>query len=54
MEIKNYSKEIDEEFIKLLEDSYSENSDFDEQMADKLSHVSWEVDNILKGEIKNG
>ena len=40
----------DEEFNKLLEELYHENSEYDEQMADKLSHVSWEVDNILKGE----
>jgi len=46
MEIKNYSKEKDEEFIKLLEESYRENSNFDEQMVEKLSHVSWEVDNM--------
>jgi len=39
-----------EEVIKLLEESFHENAEFDEQMADKLSHVSWEVDNILKGE----
>ena len=41
---------LDEEFIKLLEESYRENGELDEQMADKLSHVSWEIDNILKGE----
>jgi len=39
----------DEEFNKLLEELYHENSEYDEQMADKLSHVSWKVDNILKG-----
>ena len=50
MKIKNYSKEKDEELIKSLEESYRENSDFDEQMAEKLLDVSWEVDNILKGE----
>jgi len=46
MKIKNYSKEKDEEIIKSLEESYRENSNFDEQMAEKLSHVSWEVDNM--------
>jgi len=40
----------DEEFNKLLEESYLENGELDEQMAEKLSDVSWEVDNILKGE----
>ena len=40
----------DEEFNKLLEESYLENGELDEQMAEKLSDVSWEVDNIIKGE----
>jgi len=39
-----------EDYCKSLEESYCENSDFDEQMAEKLSDVSWEVDNIIKGE----
>ena len=37
----------DEEFNKLLEESYLENGELDEQMAEKLLDVSWEVDNIL-------
>ena len=41
---------LDEEFNKLLEELYRENGELDEQMAEKLSDVSWEVDNILKGE----
>ena len=41
---------LDEEFNKLLEELYRENGELDEQMAEKLSDVSWEVDNILKEE----
>jgi len=39
-----------EDYCKSLEESYHENSDFDEQMAEELMCVSFEVDNILKGE----
>ena len=41
-----------ENYCKSLEESYCENVEFDEQMAEELMCVSFEVDSILKGEIK--
>jgi len=38
----------DEEFYKLLEESYHENRELDEQMTEDLIYVSWETDKILE------
>ena len=40
----------DEGYYKLLEESYYDNAEFDEYMAEKLTYVSWQVDNISKGD----
>jgi len=40
----------DDEFNKILKESYKENADFDEIMSENLVDVSFEVDNILNNE----
>jgi len=40
----------DEEYLKLLEETYCENRELDEKMAEDLVYVSWETDKILEND----